>query len=401
MRSLDLGCAALGRRRGSHPRRRARYRLGSRPRPGSPLRFDPDLSPHGIGPRPARHLRRRTSAERRRRGTDLAVGFQLDGPRHLAGFRDRARSGRPERPPRHRAPRADGPRHASARVRTAGPSPRAARRRRDHHRAGTVTLGDTLRYELRDGRIERVDVAALSRRHHRRPALGPIRARGRGTAPGAAIVTAGRASGRAALRIAPSRAGGRGRHGSIVAACASRARARRRADGWCWRRSGVRSTDRLLRAPPRRARGRGPRHASSVGPDLAGPVTLSLSRRGPHPRHCSLGDGSCSPSDSSRLGRLRAHRRQADLRLAGERLTTMPRRRRTGGALSLAGDGTMGPRPAYRVREGRLTAVDLGALLGRPDLRTDLNTTFTAELAGPGARQPARDARAWHCCRPG
>jgi len=41
--------------------------------------------------------------------------------------------------------------------------------------------------------------------------------------------------------------------------------------------------------------------------------------------------------------------------------------------------------PVYRVREGRLTKVDLGTLLDRPDLRTDLNTTFTAELSRPGA----------------
>ena len=40
--------------------------------------------------------------------------------------------------------------------------------------------------------------------------------------------------------------------------------------------------------------------------------------------------------------------------------------------------------PAYQVREGRLESLDLGPLLGRDSLRTDLTARFTGSIAGSG-----------------
>ena len=90
-----------------------------------------------------------------------------------------------------------------------------------------------------------------------------------------------------------------------------------------------------------------------------------------------------SPWIRPRLGRVKVSRGDANLRLAGERLDYDAALETTGGALSLAGDGSIATgASAYRVRDGRLTSIDLGTLLGRPDLKTDLNTTFTADVAG-------------------
>ena len=87
--------------------------------------------------------------------------------------------------------------------------------------------------------------------------------------------------------------------------------------------------------------------------------------------------------EQSRLGRIEVAGGTADLRLAGQRLDYDASLRSNGGQVSAAGDGTPGAAlPVYRVRQGRLTAVDLGTLLGRPGLRTDLNATFSAEITG-------------------
>ena len=118
-------------------------------------------------------------------------------------------------------------------------------------------------------------------------------------------------------------------------------------------------------------------------PDLAGPVTLSVTGEA-RIRGTARSAHARMTVDSSRLGRVKVTGGEADFRLDGERLAYDASVRSTGGTVTLTGDGTAGEDPSYRVREGRLAAVDLGQLLGRSDLRTDLNTTFTAEVAGRG-----------------
>src|SRR6185503_17396013 len=73
---------------------------------------------------------------------------------------------------------------------------------------------------------------------------------------------------------------------------------------------------------------------------------------------------------------------KADLRLVGQELTYDASLRTNGGDFSAAGDGNPGASaPVYRISQGRMSGIELGALLGRPDLHTDLNATFTAQVA--------------------
>ena len=117
-------------------------------------------------------------------------------------------------------------------------------------------------------------------------------------------------------------------------------------------------------------------------PGFAGPVTLSMTGEA-RLRGKARSVQARITMDPSRLGRDKVSRGGANMRLADERLDYDATLETTGGALSLAGDGSIATgASSYRVRDGRLTAIDLGTLLGRPDLKTDLNTTFTADVAG-------------------
>ncbi len=248
---------------------------------------------------------------------------------------------------------------------------------------GEITLGDTLRYELRDGRLDRVDLGALAGDTVVAPLSGRFALAGRGTAPAAAVL-------RAELHLDELRYGARRVERVDLQARLDRGQLRLDGDGAL---QGGRLVLQMLGRPfdstasyvVRRAALEAVDLGSLLGrPELAGPVTLAASGEA----RVRGGDRSARGRvtvDSSRLGQVQLTGGDAGVRLDGERLGYEATLRAIGGTLSLTGDGTTGDEPTYRVREGRLTAIDLGALLGRSDLRTDLNTSFTADVAGGGA----------------
>ncbi len=253
---------------------------------------------------------------------------------------------------------------------------------------GRVTLGDTLAYELRQGRIDRVELGRLAGDSTGAPVSGRFTLAGRGTAPEEARVTAG-------LHFDELRYGERRLERVDLTARLDRGRLRLAGEGAL---QGGRLVREALGRPFDSAASyvlrRAALEAVDLGtflgrPDLAGPVTLSLAGEG-RLRGTARSARARLTVDASRLGRVAVAGGDAELQLAGERLTYVASLRTSGGTLSLAGDGTPGAGvPVYRVREGRLIAVELGTLLGRTDLRTDLNATFTAEVA-PGAPDSLR-----------
>jgi translocation and assembly module TamB len=246
---------------------------------------------------------------------------------------------------------------------------------------GLVTLGDTLGYEVRQGRIDRVDLGKLSGDTTAAPLAGRFTLAGHGTAPAEARMTAG-------LHVDELRYGERRVERVDVTARLDRGRLRVEGEGAL---QGGRLVLEALGRPfdstasyvLRRAALEGVDLGTLLGhPAFAGPVTLSVTGEA-RLRRESRSVRARVTMDPSRLGRVEVSRGGANVRLAGKRLAYDASLQTNGGALSLAGDGSVAAdAPVYRVRDGRLTAIDLGTLLGRSDLRTDLNTTFTADVAG-------------------
>ena len=246
---------------------------------------------------------------------------------------------------------------------------------------GLVTLGDTLTYEVRQGRIDRVDLGKLSGDTTAAPLTGRFTLAGRGTAPAEARMTA-------SLHFDELRYGERRVERVDLTARLDRGRLRVEGEGAL---QGGRLVLEALGRPfdstasyvLRRAALEGVDLGTLLGqPGLAGPVTLSMTGEA-RLRGESRSVLARVTMDPSRLGRVEVSRGDATVRLAGEQLAYDASLQTSGGALSLAGDGSVATGASvYRVRDGRLTAIDLGTLLGRPDLKTDLNTTFTADVAG-------------------
>ena len=90
--------------------------------------------------------------------------------------------------------------------------------------------------------------------------------------------------------------------------------------------------------------------------------------------------------EPSRLGRLEVTSGLVDLKLNGDRLTYDGSVRTNGGRVALAGDGQQlaGVR-SLAIRRGQADSIDLGTLMGRPDLHTSINASFTAQLSGDSA----------------
>ena len=246
---------------------------------------------------------------------------------------------------------------------------------------GLVTLGDTLGYEVREGRIDRVDLGQLSGDTTAAPLTGRFTLAGRGTAPTEARMTAG-------LHFDELRYGERRVERVDVTARLDRGRLHVEGDGAL---QGGRLVLEALGRPfdstasyvLRRAALQGVDLGTLLGqPGFAGPVTLSMTGEA-RLQGESRSAVARVTVDPSRLGRIKISRGGANVHLAGKRLDYDAALETTGGALSLAGDGSIATgASAYRVRDGRLTGIDLGSLLGRTDLKTDLNTTFTADVAG-------------------
>jgi translocation and assembly module TamB len=247
---------------------------------------------------------------------------------------------------------------------------------------GRVALGDTLRYELRDGRIASVDLGKLAGDTILAPLNGRFAVTGHGTAPDSAVVSAN-------LHLDELHYGGRRVDRVDVVAHLDRGRVHLDGQGamqggrvvlealgrpfdstasYVLRRAGLDSVD----------------LGTFLGnPGLAGPVTLTVT--GEARLHGAARAARARITvDTSQIGRVQVTGGDADLRLDGAAVAYDATVRSAAGTVELKGDGTAGDSAFYRVREGRLTAVDLGRLLGRAGLRTDLNTSFTAQVAGRG-----------------
>ena len=245
---------------------------------------------------------------------------------------------------------------------------------------GRVTLGDTLAYQLRDGRIDGVDLGVLGGDTIVAPLSGRFKLAGRGTAPEEARVST-------ELHFDELRYGARRVERVDAVARLDRGRLRLTGEGAV---QGGRVLLELIGRPfdstasyaLRRAALESVDLGTFLGrPQLAGPVTLSLSGNA-RLRGDTRAANARLTFEPSRLGPVKITDGTAELRLTGETLTYGASLRTNGGELSAAGDGRPGAAvPVYRIREGRASGIDLGALLGRPDLHTDLNSTFTAEVA--------------------
>jgi autotransporter translocation and assembly factor TamB len=261
---------------------------------------------------------------------------------------------------------------------------------------GTVTahavahLGDTLTYEVRDGKIDRVDLARLGAD----PAMGPLSGRfslrGRGTAPDRAVASLRldleelrygshrieKLSGQARLaRGAAHVAFGGPLEGGRIALEADT-------------RPFAQTKTFLLRS----ASLEGVDLGSFLGrSDLAGPVTLRATGSG-RVRGNSRSVKGRLTVEPSRLGRFEVTSGLVDVTLNGERLTYDGFVRTNGGRVALAGDGQQlaGVR-SLAIRRGQADSIDLGTLMGRPDLHTSINAGFTAQLSGDSAASRRAD----------
>ncbi len=183
---------------------------------------------------------------------------------------------------------------------------------------GLVTLGDTLGYEVREGRIDRVDLGKLSGDTTAAPLTGRFTLAGRGTAPAEARMTAG-------LHFDELRYGERRVERVDVTARLDRGRLHVEGDGAL---QGGRLVLEALGRPfdstasyvLRRAALEGVDLGTLLGqPALAGPVTLSMTGEA-RLRGESRSALARVTMDPSRLGRVEVSRGGANVRLAGERL---------------------------------------------------------------------------------
>ncbi len=258
---------------------------------------------------------------------------------------------------------------------------------------GRLTLGDTLRYELGNGRITRVDLARLAGDTAAAPLSGRFRLAGSGTAPEQARITAH-------VDLDQLRYGDR--RLEQVAAVARVSEGRVTVNGHAALQGGRLTLDAAGRPfdsaavyTVRRAALDSVDLGTFLGyPALAGPVSLSLSGR------ARLAAGSRSLQarvalSPSRLGTIAVTGGNIGARLAGGRLKYDVSLHGPAGTLALAGDGTPGAdTPVYHIRQGRLTGAQLGALLDRPDLETDLALNFTGAFVADSSprRRAAFDA---------
>ncbi len=245
----------------------------------------------------------------------------------------------------------------------------------------TARLADTVSYEVRGGRIDRVDLGRLMGDTVSAPLSGRFSLRGRGTAPDEAAVTANLeldelryAASRSQQVIARARLeGGRAVFDLRGALQGGRltvdaiARPFDSVTTFVLRRASLDSVD----------------LGTLLGrPDLAGPVTLEATGNGRWGESAKMVEARLTVAPS-RLGRVQVTRGAVDAELNGERLTYEVALHTTGGSLELEGDGSpVAEVPSYVVRTGRADSDDLGTLLGRDGLRTDLRARFTASLAG-------------------
>jgi autotransporter translocation and assembly factor TamB len=245
-------------------------------------------------------------------------------------------------------------------------------------------LADTVTYEVRRGTIERVDLGRLLGDTAVAPLSGRFSLAGRGVAPDAAVASlrieldelrygtrqvehmAGRArlaSGRARLELSGALQGGRLAIDADAQPFDSTA-------AFHLRRASIERVD----------------LGTFLGrPDLAGPVTLHASGSGRWRGAARSLQGRLT-IDPSQLGRVRVSAGSFNARLRRDRLTYDGLLLTNAGALALTGDGRpLAEIPSFAIRRGRADSLDLGTLLGRPDLRTGVNARFTGTMTAGSA----------------
>ncbi|HUR93009.1 MAG TPA: translocation/assembly module TamB [Gemmatimonadales bacterium] len=244
---------------------------------------------------------------------------------------------------------------------------------------GRVTLGDTLAYELRQGRIDRVDLGQLVGDTVPAPLSGRFGLAGGGAG-------AGDAKASAHVHLDELRYGSRRLERVDLALRLDQGRLHLEGDGALQGGRLVldafgRPFDSTATYVLRRAALEGVDLGSLLGqPALEGPVTLAVAGEG-RVRGDERSGRARLTLESSRLGQIEITGGRANLGLAGARLDFDAFVRTTGGEVSVVGEGApLAQVPAYKIREGRLTNIDLGRLLARPGLSTDLNSMFTADV---------------------
>ena len=247
----------------------------------------------------------------------------------------------------------------------------------------TAKLEDTISYEVRRGTIEGVDLGRLMGDTVAAPLSGRFTLRGRGVTPEEAVVTARLELDE--LRYAASRM-----EQVIAQARVERGRAVLEVrgalqGGRLTMDASARPFDSVTTFVLRRAALDSVDLGTLLGwPDLAGPVTLGATGSGRWGESAKAVKAHVAVAPS-RMGPVQVIQGIMDAELAGERLTYDAALQTTGGSFALEGDGSpMADVPSYVVRAGRADSLDLGALLGRDSLSTDLGARFTASLAGTG-----------------
>jgi translocation and assembly module TamB len=247
----------------------------------------------------------------------------------------------------------------------------------------TARLEDTISYEVRRGTIDRVDLGRLMGDTIDAPLSGRFTLRGRGLAPEEAAVTA-------RLELDELRYAARRIEQVIAQARIERGRAvldvrAALQGGRLTVDASARPFDSVTTFVIRRAT----LDSVDLGtlldrPDLAGPVTLGATAKGRWGQSAKTVEARVQVAPS-RLGRIEVAEGRVDAELAGERLVYHAALRTNGGSIAIDGEGRpMAKVPSYVVRAGRADSLDLGALLGRDSLRTDVAARFTGSLAGSG-----------------
>jgi translocation and assembly module TamB len=245
-------------------------------------------------------------------------------------------------------------------------------------------LGDTVTYEVKRGAIDRVDLGRLLADTTMAPLSGQFSLSGRGVSPAGAVVAA-------RVELDEVRYGAR--QVEEVSGLARLDHGRARIDfrgalqgGRLALHADARPFDATAAFNLRRASIERVDLGTFLGrPDLAGPVTLHVSGGGRW-RGAARSLQARVTVAPSRLGRVELTTGSLDVKVRGERLTYDGSVDSKAGALALAGEGRpFAEEPSFAVHRGRADSLDLGTLLGRPDLRTGVNARFTGAVTGGSA----------------
>jgi translocation and assembly module TamB len=245
----------------------------------------------------------------------------------------------------------------------------------------TARLEDTVAYEVRQGRIEGVDLGRLLGDTVVAPLSGRFRLTGRGLAPEEAVASA-------TLELEEVRYAARRVEQVVARARVEGGRAVLDLRGLL---QGGRLTVEASARPFDSVTTFGVRRAvlDSVDlgtllgrPDLAGPVSLAGTGGGRWGEAVKAVEATFTV-EPSRLGTIRVTTGQVSAEMRGERLTWDAGLRTSGGSISLSGGGRpLAQVPSFELRDGRADSIDLGVLLGRDSLRTDIDARFTGSVTG-------------------